>query len=107
MGSPERGRSYSIHSICSIFEGFVYVQSQIRVDTRNFQRFFFFKYSASVSLERAIRQWMFKMNTDNHIDPYPQYDVLISILNPRPDIQHVQWNIRSAIDCKFYSQIFN
>ncbi len=64
-------------------------------------RYFRMKMStASIALERAIRQWMFKTTVDNNIDPYPQYDVLISILNPRPDIQNVQWNVRAAIECK-------
>lgn len=29
----------------------------------------------------------------------PQYDVLISVLNPRPDLQNVEWDVRSATEC--------
>lgn len=30
----------------------------------------------------------------------PQYDVLISVLNPRPDLQNVEWDVRAATECK-------
>lgn len=30
--------------------------------------------------------------------PPPEYEVLISILNPRPDIQHIHWNIKQATE---------
>lgn len=38
---------------------------------------------------------------DTSAPPNANYDILISIFQPRPDQQKVRWNIRAAIDCKF------
>lgn len=34
----------------------------------------------------------------NSAPPQPNYDVLISVLNPRPDLQKVHWNVRLAAE---------
>lgn len=37
--------------------------------------------------------------------PSAKYDVLVSVFNPRPDQQTVNWNVRTAIDSKFMRKI--
>lgn len=32
--------------------------------------------------------------------PQPQYDVVVSVLNPRPDIMNVKWNVQLATESK-------
>lgn len=34
--------------------------------------------------------------------PKPHYDVLISILNPRPSLQTIHWDVRSAADSNIF-----
>lgn len=38
------------------------------------------------------------MNLHASAAPAPKYDILVSILNPRPDQQNVHWNVQAAID---------
>lgn len=33
--------------------------------------------------------------------PQSHYDILITVMNPRPDLQNVKWNVRYAADSKF------
>lgn len=37
--------------------------------------------------------------------PSPHYDILISVLNPRPSVQKINWDVRSAADSNFYYSI--
>lgn len=44
----------------------------------------------------------FPKRMETSAPPNANYDILISIFQPRPDQQRVRWDVRAAIDCKRY-----
>lgn len=67
----------------------------------------------SNKIQNVIKNWLFEEHnlrsilgnltiSDGNVvrnvnaPPQPQIDVLISVLNPRPDLQNVMWNVRKA-----------
>lgn len=74
-------------------------------------------FEASLKIQHVLRTWIYQeyvlrqilenaksavpenkpKRTNNNAAP--QYDVLISVLNPRPDLQNVEWDVRSATEC--------
>lgn len=43
----------------------------------------------------------FHRRMDTSAPPNANYDILISIFQPRPDQQKVRWDVHGAINCKF------
>lgn len=41
-----------------------------------------------------------RSRTEKDVTPSANYDLLISVLNPRPDMQKVIWDVRLAIESK-------
>lgn len=39
--------------------------------------------------------------------PQTEYDVVVSILNPRPDIMNAKWNVRMAVESMSLNLISN
>jgi GPI-anchor transamidase subunit S len=71
--------------------------------------------SASLQIYHIIRQWIvrdYKIRSilgriktfegkelrHTYPPPSPEYDILISVLNPRPDIQTLNWNVKKATE---------
>lgn len=84
--------------------------------------FFFFSIAAE-QIYRVLRLWIYRdqklrstveatigFNNRSHTDtkrnayisapPSAKYDILVSVFNPRPDQQHVHWNVRTAMESK-------
>lgn len=72
---------------------------------------------ASTKLQQVLRTWILQehklrlilSNTDANrrrdprvrqstLVPYANYDILISVLNPKPIDQHVKWDVRKAAE---------
>lgn len=77
----------------------------------------FFKpvpFLASTKIQQVLRSWILQehklrlilANNDTNkrdprvrqttLVPYPNYDILISVLNPKPSSQNVKWDVRQA-----------
>lgn len=73
-------------------------------------------YKASTKIQQVLRSWilqehklrMILANTEINLQerrvrqstlvPYPNYDILISVLNPKPNVQNVKWDVRLATE---------
>ena len=78
-------------------------------------KFSFFIFSAPEKLYQVIKSWIVRDHKIRSIlgrvrtydgkqqrhtfpPPPPEYEVLISILNPRPDLQNIHWNVKQATE---------
>lgn len=63
------------------------------------------KITLNVLILQSFRiQQMLNKNERNALKidaPQSEYDVVISVLNPRPDIMDVKWNVKLAAESKF------
>lgn len=59
----------------------------------------------NISQNQTVKKYGSKERSLNAA-PQPHYDVIISVLNPRPDLHNIQWNVRSASEGFLISLLF-